>query len=101
MRRRASGLHHLSPKTPEGCEKVVRGFAQSSSLLASSCFGVSACPTASFVLIGLWSDSITRWIELPGPSPSIDVADALLDERLRPDRLNYNPQGNFSNSRCE
>jgi hypothetical protein len=29
--------------------------------------------------------------ERGGPLPSIDVADALLDERLRADRVGYNP----------
>jgi hypothetical protein len=38
-----------------------------------------------------------RWAarERGGPLPSIDVADALLDERLRAHRVGYNPRGNF------
>jgi hypothetical protein len=34
--------------------------------------------------------------ERGGPLPSIDVADALLDERLRADRVGYDPQREFS-----
>jgi hypothetical protein len=34
--------------------------------------------------------------ERGGPLPSIDVADALLDERLRADRVRYTPPREFS-----
>jgi hypothetical protein len=36
--------------------------------------------------------------ERGGPLPSIDVADALLDERLRADRVGYNPPREFHDS---
>src|SRR6201993_1765475 len=50
---------HCSPHPASGCQPVRR---------------------PSMDLNGLWSDSIPRWIKLPGPLPSIGVAGKRLDE---------------------